>query len=182
MTIATNNFNRFAVESQLSDFSLPCFSTAAISKNFEEQQSQLYQPGIISCFFIVVLLCLHRQRVLLGLSFYVLLVFFHKLSSFWTVEYFQKAQGPFIQNQCKIFRKTNILPPWYAHRGLSVKRQEIIVFRKICVPAKYETKSNYALLSCNLPILVWENLSLTSSLISLNLLVLFMLLNFEKRI
>ena len=111
MTIATNNFNRFAVESQLSDFSLPCFSTAAISKNFEEQQSQLYQPGIISCFFIVVLLCLHRQRVLLGLSFYVLLVFFHKLSSFWTVEYFQKAQGPFIQNQCKIFRKTNILPP-----------------------------------------------------------------------
>lgn len=111
MTTAANNFNRFAVESQLSDFSLPCFSTAAISRNFEEEQRQLYQPGIISCFSIVVLLCLHRQQVLLRLSFYVLLVFFHKLSSFWTVEYFQKAQGPFIQNQCKIFRKTNIFTP-----------------------------------------------------------------------
>lgn len=88
MITAANNFNRFAVESQLSDFSLPCFSTAAISRNFEEEQRQLYQPGIISCFSIVVLLCLHRQQVLLRLSFYVLLVFFHKLSSFWTVEYF----------------------------------------------------------------------------------------------
>lgn len=32
MTIATNNFNRFAVESQLSDFSLPFFYCSDIKK------------------------------------------------------------------------------------------------------------------------------------------------------